>query len=236
MKVDVITFSLVMALALLSLSSRADNIIEIDQAGDNFALTIVQVGANNKIQCYTDASCWQSGDDMSLHFHQENDTTSVNKIELWHLDGENNSIRWGQGAALNNAADTTFSNDGSEGGGHYARHDIHGDNNSIAGFQTNQGSTSGHYFASLIFSDDNVVWVKQLGNGSKTINLLTYSDGNEISIVQKGSGAEHNASVSLYGSYPTDISLIQEGSLTQNYSVSQTCLTIGGCTISVTQD
>ena len=232
-----------MATVLLSLSSlsRADNLIEIEQGsyyghtGDNFNLDITQKGSDNKIQCYQDNSCWTTGDNVSLHLEQVNTSGVDNIIELWHVEGDDNEIRWGQGTALSSSTDTTFNYDGTEGGGHYARFDIHGDGNSIAGSQTNQGSTTGHYYAQLIFSDNNAVWVKQMGNGRKTINLYTTSNGNQVSMEQSGNNAEHNANIQLTGSYPTTLNMIQQGTTTQNYTLQQSCITVGGCSVSVTQ-
>lgn len=232
---------LVMVLLLLSPSGKADNLIELDQGsyqghtGDNLNLQIVQKGADNKIQCYQDSSCWTTGDDFNIHLEQYNTSGTDNIIEIWHLEGDDNQVRWGQGVALSGPTDTTFSYDGTEGGGHYARLDIHGDNNKLSGTQTNAGSTTGHVFNSLIFSDDNDIWIKQLGNGRKTINLITVSDGNEISLVQKGSGAEHTAYINLQGTESTEVNLIQQGTTTQAYTLAQSCYTVGGCSVTITQ-
>ena len=57
---------------------------------------------------------------------------------------------------------------------------------------------------------------------------------NDIDIIQKGS-APHSATVTLSGSYGTDLDLTQQGNTTQSYTLSQSCATIGGCSVSVTQ-
>ena len=64
--------------------------------------------------------------------------------------------------------------------------------------------------------------------------MTIYNDDNEVSVVQKNNGA-HNATVTLTGTQPTDLSLSQVGNTTQNYSLSQNCITSGGCSISVSQ-
>lgn len=230
-----------MVLLLLSSLSKADNLIELDQGsyyghtGDNLNLQIVQKGADNKIQCYQDNSCWTTGDDFNIHLEQYNKSGTDNIIEIWHLEGDNNQVRWGQGLVLSGPTDTTFSYDGIEGGGHYVRLDIHGDNNKLSGTQTNQGSTAGHTFNSLIFSNDNDIWVRQQYDGAKTINLTTTSDGNDITLRQKGSGAEHTAYVYLQGTEPTQLNLLQQGTTTQSYTLTQSCYTVGGCSVSITQ-
>ena len=213
----------------------ADNEISIEQSGDSLDLTIEQVGANNIIREY-DYSSYLEGANMGLMLVQYNDTSTNNVIEYWHLDGSGNTIRWAQGAAWTSATSETYSYDGEEGGGHYARLDIHGDNNHLQGHQTNQGSTSGHTFNSLIFSDNNDIWVRQQHDGGKTLNLTTYVDGNDISVRQKGNGAQHTASITLSGSESTVLNLLQQGTTSQSYSLSQTCYTVGGCSVSVTQE
>ncbi len=213
-----------------------DNEIHIkNQEGDNFNLQIDQIGYNNTIQCYIASSCWTEGTNMSLHFHQQNFSDSENKIEIWHLEGNNNSIRWGQGAYLDGETDTTFSWDGQESGGHYARHDIHGHSNTIAGYQQNGGGQGSHHYESLIFSDDNDIWIRQKNNGDKWLSLRTDSDGNDISILQKTNHGEHSATIRLMGTEPTTLNLIQKSQTNQTYNLQQTCYTTGGCNVSVTQ-
>ena len=213
----------------------ADNEITVNQTGgDNFSLIIEQVGANNIIKDY-DTSTYIEGDDITLHLVQFNDTSVNNVVQIWHLDGNTNTVRWAQGAAWTNSTSSTYSYDGDEGGGHNAVLDFHGTGNHIQGHQTNQGSTSGHNFESVIFSDYNDIWVRQQHDGAKDIDLVTYSDYNDINLRQKGSGANHYANIYLTGTDPTTLNLLQQGTISQSYSLSQNCLTVGGCNVSVTQ-
>ena len=216
---------------LLSSYAKADNKILLDQTGDDLNLNIVQIGGNNEIKKY-DSGSYMSGSDMSIDFYQNNSGTQ-NTIDIWHLDGSNNSIRWGQGGKLNNAADTTFAYDGTESGGHYARLDIHGNNNSVSGWQANSGNGA-HTYNQLIFGNNNSVYVEQRGDGAKTLNLTISGSGSNIaSIIQKGVG--HTATISLYGTDPTTLNLLQQGTTAQTYSLTQNCITSGGCSIGVTQ-
>ena len=219
----------------LSLNSLADNKIAIKQTGgDNLAIQIEQIGINNEIKMY-DTYSYLNGADMSLHFYQNNPsaTSDQNTIDIWHLAGSGNSIRWGQGGKLDDASDTSFYYDGTEGGGHYARLDIHGNNNSVSGWQTNSGN-GGHTYNQLIFSNGNDVYVEQRGDGAKTLNLNIYNDDNDVEVVQRTVG--HTASITLDGTYGTSLNLLQQGTSAQTYSLSQNCLTVGGCTVSVTQN
>jgi hypothetical protein len=179
-----------------------------------------------------DAYSYINGNNFQMELYQNNDGTEENVIDLWHLDGNNNSIRWGQGGKLDDASDTTFYYDGNESGGHYANLDIHGSNNNVAGWQANSGNGA-HTYNQLIFSSYNDVYVEQRGDGDKTINLTLSSDGNDIQVVQKNTG--HTATISLSGSDPTTLNLLQQGYTSQSYSLSQNCITVGGCSVSVTQ-
>lgn len=221
---------------LLSPFAKADNLIELKNVdSDDLNLTIEQVGANNTIQCYQDNSCYIE-DSITIDLKQMNTSTYENIIEIWHLEDGGNTVRWGQGVSLNNKTSTTWIWDNDESGGHYSRLDIHGSNNTLVGYQQNAGGTnSGHIFTSLIFSDNNDIWVRQKNNGQKELNLYTTSDGNEIDVLQKSNGGEHTANITLTGSYPTDITLIQRGQTDQSYSITNNCITVGGCTISVQQ-
>ena len=213
-----------------------DNEINIPNvSGNDIEIKITQVGYANTIQCYNTSSCYTDLPGGELNLVQYNDSGTVNKIEIWHLEGQDNIVRWGQGVAWTNSTSDSYSYDGTEGGGHYSRLDVHGDYNHLQGHQTNQGSTSGHTFTSLILSDYNDIWVRQQHDGGKTINLTTYSDGNDITLRQKGSWAEHSASITLDGTYATTLNLLQQGTTTQSYSLSQTCYTTGGCSVTVTQ-
>ena len=221
-------------LILLSYCSVAfaDNEITIDQTGgDNFSLNIEQYGAKNEIKMY-DPYSYVNGANISLHFYQNNDGSNQNTIDLWHLDGSNNSIRWGQGGKLDDASDTTFYFDGAESGGHYANLDIHGSNNNVAGWQANSGNGA-HTYNQLIFSSYNDVYVEQRGDGDKTLNLTINNDGNDVEVIQKNTG--HTATINLSGSDPTTLNLLQQGYTSQSYSLSQNCITVGGCSVSVTQ-
>jgi hypothetical protein len=60
-------------------------------------------------------------------------------------------------------------------------------------------------------------------------------DGNDITVLQKGDWAQHTANISLSGSDPTTLDLRQQGTTTQSYSLSQNCVTVGGCSVTVTQ-
>jgi hypothetical protein len=234
MKVEKILLALATVLLSSSLFVKADNLINIDQVGDDLALTVTQVGYNNDILLY-DAGSKISGARVSVDLYQHNALTgnSVNTIKLWHIYGDDNAIRWGQGAALNNSSSTTFETDSDDSGGQYTMIDIHGNRNSIAGYQMNSGSGS-HTADIYIWGDDNSAWIRQKNNNSKNLDLTIKNDDNEVSVLQTGA-ASHSATITLDGSEGTNLNLIQQGTTAQSYTLNQSCVTTGGCSISVIQ-
>ena len=220
---------------MLSLSTKAeDNVINLDQSGDNLSLQIEQVGSNNKILLY-DSGSKITGDDVDIHLHQHNTSSSAstNTIKLWHLYGDDNAIRWGQGAALTNSSDTTFESDSDDSGGQYAMIDIHGSRNSIVGYQMNSGSGA-HTADIYIWGDDNSAWLRQKNNSSKNLDLLIKNDDNAVSVLQKDHAA-HTAAITLDGTYGTNLNLTQQTNTAQSYTLIQNCVTVAGCNISVIQ-
>ena len=79
--------------------------------------------------------------------------------------------------------------------------------------------------------------ILQEDGGSSYSHVWYYGsqDGSTVNIEQKGGGS-HNATIQLQGSKPTTLNLIQDSASNKSYSITQTCVTVGGCTISVTQD
>jgi hypothetical protein len=111
---------------------------------------------------------------------------------------------------------------------------VTGDRNGISAQQTNQGSTNGHSYDLNLTGDDNEVTTIQQHDGAKTINLTIYNDENDVFIRQKGAGSNHSATIELDGTYGTDLTLKQFNS-TASYTLQQNCLTVGGCSVIITQ-
>ena len=76
-------------------------------------------------------------------------------------------------------------------------------------------------------------------NNDKTLTLTLNNDDNDVNIKQQKSGGSQTATITLNGSYGTDLDLTMGSNNTTGagtYSLTNTCNTVGGCTISVTQD
>ena len=221
---------LIVAYIMTSSFVRADNEIFIDQSGNNFAVGVEQIGANNNATVNAD------GTNQQLLIVQYNDTIVDNNVTV-DTTGNNNGIKLCQGCAFDYPESYTnhdYWYDNWEGGGHSIDVAVTGDSNGISAQQTNQGSTTGHSYDLNITGDNNEVTTIQQHDGGKTIDLTIYNDENDVYIRQKGSGANHTATIELDGTYGTDLTVKQFNS-TANYSLTQNCVTVGGCSISVTQ-
>jgi len=116
------------------------------------------------------------------------------------------------------------------GGATYGRH-IWDNDNTIDVYQNGT-----HTFNMDVHASDVEVDLWQEGTGSHYAHVYFYgnSDGSISNVMQKGS-ANHNAQIQLQGSYPTTLNLLQEGSTNKSYTLTQNCATVGGCSVSVTQ-
>ena len=77
--------------------------------------------------------------------------------------------------------------------------------------------------------------VKQFGSGLHVLDLTLTGNGNSATVVQKGSGT-HNATINLINvGGSSSLGLLQQGTANQSYSITQSCATLGGCSVSVTQ-
>ena len=217
------------------------NMVRFSANHDNNSLNLLQVG-NNMYIGYTDAwgSGYNWGGDLDgvgneVDVRQKCSYATCNETDFqFHIWGDDNEVVFGQGYENGNSLTPNWSYDGNEPGGNFVRLDIHGDDNKFKGSQKQDSSSINHSIIANIYADNNDVYVKQMQNGNKTLNLTIYNDWNEVDVVQKKNGA-HSATITLRGLYPTDLFLTQTGNTTQTYNLSQNCVTAGGCSVSVTQ-
>jgi hypothetical protein len=215
-----------------------DNVINMEQTGDNLELGVDQYGYNNTVDM-VDNNSYITASNLSMYLVQVNDTAGINKILFNEISGTNNQMKLGQGVAwntLDSETDLSWWYDSWEGGGHEINITLYGDDNDMAVQQTNQGSTSGHNFDLHLAGDNNKVQIKQQSDGVKTTNLTIYNDYNDVYIRQKGNNATHNANITLDGLYGTDLTLKQMSTTNQTYTLSVDCMRVGGCSTTVTQE
>ena len=238
--------TLLTLLLSISLSNIAyANGVYITQAGDDLTVNISQDGRNNTItkNIWTVAYDWE-GDNNTFDLRQKNtrNNSSDSNYQGFHIDGDNNTVRVGQGFGdygnLATAATQEWDTDNSEGGNNTAMVDIHGDNNILNIGQRNGslGTFNGHDVTAYIYGDDNTARTVQVNDGAKDLTLTLNGDDHTVYVEQKSTGA-HNATISLTnGTNPYSLSLSQNSTTAQSYSMSGTCYTAGGCSVSVTQD
>ncbi len=219
-----------------------DNSVNFTMAHDDNTIDIHQEGNNNTVSYVT---YWGSGRNWggdldgtsnNLNFKQYNTTGSDSNRIGFHIPSNDNDVDICQGATFSSSSSTSCSGtSSSEYGGHTINLDLHSGGNTIKiGQQTGSGNAD-HYVQLYTYGgENNDIFVKQNGNGNKTLNMTIRTDGGEQSVIQKDSGA-HTATIDLTGTYHTDLTLKQQGSTNQSYSLTQNCQTSGGCTVGVTQ-
>ena len=95
---------LITTLLFISLTSiaYADSTVYITQAGDDLDVNISQEGRNNTItkNIWTVPYDWE-GDDNTFDLRQKNtrNNSSDSNYQGFHIDGDNNTVRVGQGYA-----------------------------------------------------------------------------------------------------------------------------------------
>ena len=219
-----------------------DNSVYFSVGGNNNTIYLQQEGKNNDIG-WTDA--WGSGyswggdldgNNNNIEIRQKCSFSTCNANDAqFHIQGNNNDVLFGQGYYLSSTDDTTFDYDNYEPGGNFLRLDIHGSNNDFSGSQKMDSSSTNHSMTVNLYSNSNDVFAQQWANGNKTLTLTTNNDSNIVDIEQNSTGA-HSATISLDGTNPTTLDLLQQGTTNQSYTLTQSCVTVGGCSISVTQD
>ena len=194
-----------------------DNHVHIEQvgSGDDVQLNITQIGYGNEIEFSFDHAS------NTFSFEQNGSGNYIGWVSYW---GSGKS--WGGDVdGAENTESVTQHN-----GATYGRH-IWGDNNTVDVYQNGT-----HTFNLDIHADDTTVDLWQEGDGSHYAQQYFYgtADGSEVDLTQKGN-ANHNARITLQGTEPTVLNLLQQGTTAQSYVLTQTCYTVGGCTVNVQQ-
>lgn len=222
----------------------------VGSSGNN--INIEQTGNYNRISGI-DGTDWAvvDGDNNTVVIRQ-GDVFGRNLIEF-SLTGNSNTLTVNQ-----SRNPITGLQDGSESGGHYVGLVVLGNSNTLTLKQSNDGgSMSGHFLSLGVSGSNNTGLVTQSGNVAKTIfgsvagnsnsftlnqtgaesfiNLQLSGNGHGVSVGQSGSGS-HKATVNLTNSGgASTVELSQLGSSAQNIDITQSCATVGGCSVSITQ-
>ena len=192
---------MLVATLLTSFKSNA-NEIYIQQAGDNFVLTIDQKGSNNQIKGYTTVNAPIDGANNTVVINQGYE--GGNLIEM-DINGANNDVTVNQERTTTwilNQERTTYDTDSY--GYHSSRIELDGNGNTVDITQrNNSGSSAGHTSNVRFRGDDNSLTTLQTGTGGANGHLswvYTHDteSNNTVDIFQNSDSADHKATVSLY--------------------------------------
>jgi hypothetical protein len=142
----------------------------------------------------------------------------------------------------------------------YTKVDLNGTNNTSNVYQSNSGGAAvvGHFSTTTVVGNNNTANITQIGDGEKqnftningsnnTINNLQngtgtkYSDikttgnGHIVTLDQKD-GGNHAARIDVTNAGgASNINVLQQGNTSQIYSIQQSCATVSGCAVTLTQ-
>ena len=210
-----------------------DNIMRLDNHGDNNTFSAKQETSNAEMDLEIDYDNNTVDARQACHAG----SSCLKDTIVMNVYGSNNDVLMGQGYKVSSAGSFTY--DGQEFGGHDMYLDITGSGNDVKLSQRSNNNTSDHYMDINIYSDDNTVHAMQQHNNDKTLTLTINNDDNNVSINQQKSGGTQTGTITLDGSYGTTLDLTMGTNNTTGagtYSLTQNCQTVGGCSVTVTQD
>jgi hypothetical protein len=206
----------------------------------------------------------QQGDDMGVEGYIYGDDNTITTYQGGGADdsfmrgtvvGKNNTIDARQGKKMDGSID------GNDSGNHEQYITVLGDDNTVATSQVNSaGANSGHHMAHIIAGDSNTLSHLQYADSKKNGFIEITGDNNDVTLEQRNS-SNHFADIVLtgddhtvygeqrggmYGAHSVTMDLTNNGgayniSTTQNsanaqtYSLTGSCVTLGGCAVTVTQ-
>ena len=188
-----ILFGIIVFMAISNTAKAND--IYIDQAGDNFDLTIDQKGENNQIKGYTTVDAPIDGANNTVTINQGYEGNNLIQMDI---NGANNDVTVNQERTTAGVYDTDSL------GYHSSRIEIDGDGNTVDITQrNNSGSSAGHSSYVRFRGNDNSLTTLQTGTGGANGHLswvYTHDteSNNTVDIFQNSDSADHKATVSLY--------------------------------------
>lgn len=237
-------------------TSRRDgysgNSLYIDQIGNNNYITVQQDSTNNSVRGVgqTEAKMWGNFNIVDIRQGRAG-SLGINSVELAY-DGDNNNIKLYQDRMVDGSEDINGS------GGHIVKLNLTGDNNVVQSVQRNNSVAQGHYTDIAVNGNANNILSKQIGDYKKTIFIDVQGNTNTVNSLQSESGqhyadvkltgnghnvlleqsgtAGHRATVNLTNSGGSStLDLQQTGSTSKSYSITQSCVTASGCSVTVRQ-
>ena len=224
-----------------SMTTGTDNIVNIDQIGDNTSITVTQ----NK-------GGYSTKGNKVMGRTSSNDTAIVSG-DYNNLDIAQN----GNNIILNLDVDSNYTDivSSQNGDGHRARIIAeNGDDNYIYLYQSNTGGEGN--FADVRANgsdntltayqyDNNQLLVIDAGSNNNTVtatqkdgenyaSIVTNSNDHTISLTQQG-GGDHATNVIVSGN-PYTLNITQDSTTSRSFELNSSCATSGGCSSTVTQN
>ena len=184
-------------------------------------VNITQIGS------YNNTDVIQSG---SYHLVDINLLGDSNNVDVTQLGIKNYSKVNISGNG--NTSNTYQSNSGGNVTGHFSGITVVGNTNTIGVSQTGDGEKISFIDVN---GNSNSITNNQLGTGTKYSDIKTTGNGHIVLVDQKDGGA-HGARIELINNGgSSNVNLLQQGNTNQIYSIQQSCATVGGCSVTITQ-
>ena len=207
----------------VSITSTQQNQVNAARARQTYKneVNIQQIGSYNEIEVI------QSG---TYHLVDVNLLGSSNTIGITQLGIKNYSKVNVSGDGNN--TNTYQSNSGGNLLGHFSGITVVGNTNTIGVSQTGEGEKISFI---EVNGSSNSITNNQMGLGTKYADIKTNGNGHIVLVDQKDGGA-HGARIELTNTGgSSNINLLQQGNTNQTYSIQQSCATLGGCSVTITQ-
>ena len=218
------------------------NSISLQNSGNDNAITITQIGTNQQISGNGSQSALIQGSRNQINVNQGDAISHAGQsLVTLNVYGDLNALTANQGTDISSNSSGTDLGDhyqsiqisgslnsvitGQSGQSNYLEVNVTGNNNNQTSIQAGSRLTA----FTVISGNNNTINTTQTGTGQHLLNVNLTGDGNSATVNQSGSG-QNRANISLTNAGgPSSVNLTQTGG--QVYSISQTCVTAGGCGI-----
>ena len=185
-------------------------------SGDN-AVDLTVTGNDNTVTLLQDRNNAGNDDPYADGYHDTTVTITGNNNNVWQAQRNNGT--WGSGPD-----------------GHESTRDINGD---YANVDVVQQADVKKTLSIDIDADYVTADIVQNGHGQHDITLDVDNDNSTFDLDQgynPGSSSGHSMNITTSGTYPSTVTVSQQSNTPKSYSLSQTCVTVGGCSVTVTQN
>ena len=212
-----------------------DNTLSITQDGDYMTFEGHLVGSNNSLTSFQGGRA----DSSFIRVSTVGNNNTGNLRQGKKMDGtvdNNDSGNFEQYVTVNgdgNTVNTSQVNSGGTSSDHHMAHSITGDSNTLSHLQYADKKKQGFI---EITGDDNSVTLEQRNSSNHFADIVLTGDDHTVFGSQRGGANAHNFSVDLTnsgGAYT--VSTTQNSSTAQTYSLTGSCVTVGGCAVTVVQ-